>query len=134
MYAHVRSYTQHEAARAWLEGRLTTEARVGLPWPSLLAFVRLVTNPRLFTEPESIPAAWDQVEAWLEADAVWTPAPTDRHAQVLGACLGSAGLRANDVPDAHLAALAIEHGLRLASSDRGFARFEHLRWFDPLAP
>ncbi len=68
----------------------------------------------------------------VDADAAWTPAPTSRHREVLGACLTSTTLRANDVPDAHLAALAIEHGLHLATSDGGFARFEALSWFDPL--
>lgn len=134
VYAHVRSYDQHDAAREWLEEQLTTLPRVGLPWVSLLAFVRLVTNPRLFSEPESITDAWGQVEAWLDADAVWTPAPTPRHRQVLGACIERATLRANNVPDAHLAALAIEHGLKLATSDSGFARFERLDWFNPLHP
>jgi toxin-antitoxin system PIN domain toxin len=125
VYAHVTSYAQHEAARAWLEEQLVAAPRVGLPWASLLAFVRLVTNPRLFTEPESITDAWGQVAAWL-------PTPTTRHCEALGACLARPGLRANDVPDAHLAALAVEHGLRLATSDSGFARFPGLDWFNPL--
>lgn len=133
LYAHVTSYPRHEAARTWLEDRLAGTARVGLPWPSLLAFVRLVTNPRLFTRPESVADAWSQVEAWLSAEPAWVPVPTARHADVLGSCLASPGLRANDVPDAHLAALALEHGLRLATSDAGFARFARLDWFDPVA-
>ena len=133
VYAHVSSYAQHEAARTWLEEQLIGAPRVGLPWASLLAFVRLVTNPRLFTEPESITGAWSQVTAWLQAEPVWTPVPTVRHPDVLGACLAQPGLRANDVPDAHLAALALEHGLRLATSDSGFARFTGLEWFNPLS-
>ncbi|MCA1671715.1 MAG: PIN domain-containing protein [Actinobacteria bacterium] len=132
VYAHVTSYAQHDAARAWLEEQLVRSPRVGLPWASLLAFVRLVANPRLFTEPESIHDAWDQVTAWLKAGPVWTPVPTARHQEVLGGCLAQPGLRANDVPDAHLAALAVEHGLRLATSDSGFARFAGLKWFNPL--
>jgi uncharacterized protein len=132
VYAHVRSYEQHEAAREWLEEQLISAPRVGLPWPSLLAFVRLVTNPRVFSEPESIRDAWAQVEAWLDAGPSWTPAPTPRHRAVLGLCMTQSNLRANDVPDAHLAALAIEHGLKLATTDAGFARFGNLDWFDPL--
>jgi uncharacterized protein len=134
VYAHVTSYAQHEAARAWLEKQLVAVPKVGLPWASLLAFVRLVTNPRLFTEPESITDAWGQVTAWLDADPVWTPTPTARHHEALGVCLARPGLRANDVPDAHLAALALEHGLQLATSDSGFARFSGLEWFNPLPP
>lgn len=131
VYAHVTSYRQHEAAREWWENQLSTAPRVGLPWSSLLAFVRLVTNPRLFTEPESVADAWAQVEAWLDAEAAWVPAPTARHRGVLAECLQTPGLRANDVPDAALAALALEHGLTLATSDSGFARFRGLEWFDP---
>lgn len=132
VYAHVSSYAQHDAARAWLEEQLTRSPRVALPWPSLLAFVRLVTNPRLFTEPEAIADAWTQVTAWLDAGPVWTPVPTARHRDILATCLAQPGLRANDIPDAHLAALAVEHGLRLATSDSGFARFPGLEWFNPL--
>jgi len=132
VYAHVDSYRQHDAARGWLEDQLAGTPRVGLPLTSLLAFVRLVTNPRLFTEPEPITDAWDQVEAWLDADVSWIPGPTARHREVLRTCLLTAGVRANDVPDAHLAALTMEHGLTLASSDSGFARFGGLEWFNPL--
>jgi len=131
VYAHVDSYRQHDAARGWLEDQLAGTPRVGLPWSSLLAFVRLVTNLRLFSQPEPVADAWDQVEAWLDADSSWMPAPTSRHREVLRTCLRTSGMQA-DVPDAHLAALAIEHGLSLASSDSGFARFEGLEWFDPL--
>ncbi len=133
VYAHVTSYAQHGRARTWLDEQLAGQPRVGLPWPSVLAFVRLVTNPRLFSEPESVADAWQQVEAWLGAESAWTPAPTPRHRATLGECLTTTRLRANDVPDAHLAALAIEHGLRLATTDSGFARFERLEWFNPVA-
>ncbi len=132
VYAHVASYAQHEAARSWLEEQLSGLTRVGLPWTSLLAFVRLVTNSRVFSEPEAILDAWRQVEAWLDAEPAWTPVPTSRHRNVLAECLARTTIRANDVPDAHLAALTIEHGLRLATTDHGYARFERLQWFDPL--
>lgn len=132
VYAHVRGYAQHEPAREWLETQLATLPRVGLPWPSLLAFVRLVSNPRVFTEPESVTDAWAQAETWLDAEAAWAPVPTARHREVLRGLVREGGLAANDVPDAHLAALAVEHGLRLATTDHGFARFPRLEWFDPL--
>lgn len=134
LYAHVSSFPQHESASTWLEHQFITAPRLALPWPSVLAFVRIATNRRVFSEPESLGDAWAQVEAWLDVAAVWTPSPTARHRQVLGECLAIPGLQANDVPDAALAALAIEHGLRLASVDSGFARFPALDWFNPLEP
>lgn len=133
IYAHVRSLPEHAAAREWLDERLNATSRVGLPWPSLLAFLRLVTNPRVFERPESTAAAWQQVEAWLACEVVWIPQPTERHADLLRPLLTQTGCAANRVPDAHLAALALEHGLVLCSTDHDFARFPGLRWRDPLA-
>ncbi|MBI4862791.1 MAG: type II toxin-antitoxin system VapC family toxin [Candidatus Riflebacteria bacterium] len=133
VYAHVSSFPQHEQARGWLDGRLNGGAPVGLPWESLLAFLRLVTNPRVFDRPEPISAAWSQVEAWLSCPVAWIPQPTERHREVLAGLLAISGTRANLVPDAHLAALAQEHGLTLCSSDGDFARFKGLRWENPLS-
>ena len=77
-------------------------------------------------------AAWRQVESWLATQSVWVPLPTERHHEVLAPLIASAEGRANLVPDAHLAALAIEHGLVLCSTDGDFARFDGLEWQDPL--
>ena len=74
-----------------------------------------------------------QVMRWLAADPVWVPQPTERHADVLGELLTLPGVHGNLVPDAHLAALAIEHGLTLCSTDGDFARFPGLRCINPLA-
>ena len=132
VYAHVTSLAQHEKARAWLDDRINGAAPVGLPWPSLLAFARIISNPRIFDRPVAVSAAWGQVESWLAAKSVWIPLPTERHQQVLGPLLAHTASRANLVPDAHLAALAIEHGLRLCSTDGDFARFHGLEWANPL--
>jgi uncharacterized protein len=134
VYAHVGSFHQHERARTWLDAELSGASRVGLPWPSLLGFLRLVTNPRVFHRPESMVDAWAQVSAWLDADVAWIPQPTDRHRGVFASLLTAPGMQANLVPDAHLAALAIEHGLTLCSTDGDFGRFAALRWQDPLVP
>jgi uncharacterized protein len=131
LYAHVEDFPQHEKAREWLDAQLSSTNRVGLPWESLLAFVRLVTNPRIFPKPESASEAWGQVEAWLGAEPAWIPTPIDRHRDVLGSIIDLA-TKPELVPDAHLAALAIEHGLRLMSSDGDFARFPGLQWQNPL--
>jgi uncharacterized protein len=132
VYAHVTSVPQHDTAQTWLHERINGLAPVGLPWPSLLAFVRLVTNPRVFERPEPVAAAWGQVEAWLDCPTVWVPQPTDSHRATLGRLLLRQGVGANLVPDAHLAALAIEHGLVLCSTDGDFARFPGVRWENPL--
>lgn len=133
VYAHVGSFPQHARARDWLDTQLSRGAPVGLPWPSLLAFLRLVTNPRVFQQPEPMTQGWRQVGAWLGAAGAWIPQATDRHGEILGALLVATGAHANLVPDAHLAALAIEHGLLLCSADGDFARFPELRWLNPLS-
>ena len=134
VYAHVTSLSQHQPARGWFDSRLNGPTPVGLPWPTLLSFVRLVSNPRIFEHPQPISGAWNQVERWLTCPVVWIPQPTERHREVLGSLLTDSLSRSNLVPDAHLAALAIEHGLTLCSTDRDFARFQNLRWDDPLQP
>jgi toxin-antitoxin system PIN domain toxin len=131
IYAVNPADPHHERAREWLDERLDGPEKVGLPWHSLLAFLRIVTHPRVFSPPATVDAAWAVVEDWLAAEPAWIPAPTDRHREVLRRLLGATG-GADLVPDAHLAALAMEHGLVLCSTDRDFARFEGLRWQDPL--
>jgi uncharacterized protein len=133
LYAALSRFPQHEAARDWLDARLNGPTKVGLPWPSLLAFLRIATNARIFERPMTVANAWVNVRQWLDRDTAWIPAPTERHASLLEGLLAEAGAGANLVPDAHLAALAIEHGLELCSSDRGFARFSGLRWSNPIA-
>jgi toxin-antitoxin system PIN domain toxin len=92
---------------------------------------RIVTNPRLFRPPTSTSEAWRCVESWLAQPAAWIPLPTDRHREVLSGLLHD-GVSADLLPDAHLAALAIEHGLTVCSTDGDFARFQGVRWENPL--
>jgi len=118
-------------ARSWLDEQLNGRTGVGLPWQSLPAFVPLTSNPRIFSRPLSVAHAWAQVEEWLDLSPCWIPQPTDRHRQILAALVPEAG-KAELIPDAHLAALAMEYGLVLCSSDRDFTRFTGLRWRNPL--
>ena len=133
LYASNAEADQHAVSRDWLDGKLAGAAPVGLPWATLLAFLRIATNPRAFRSPLTMAAAWQQVSTWLSTDTVWTPEPTERHAAVLGELLALPGVYGNLVPDAHLAALAIEHGLTLCSTDGDFARFPGLTWLNPLS-
>jgi len=123
----------HERAATWLTAQLNGDRRVGLPWESLLAFVRVSTHPRASDEPLTPAQAWTFVEEWLAVPPVWTPLPTERHAAVLGGLLTKYNLGGNLVPDAQLAALAIQHGLEICSADTDFARFSEVRWLNPIA-
>ncbi|MGH3665280.1 MAG: TA system VapC family ribonuclease toxin [Egibacteraceae bacterium] len=123
----------HERSRTWLEAQLRGPARVGLPWQSLGAFVRIATHPRILEAPLTPDDAWDQVEDWLAAEPAWVPLPTERHGEALGQLVRRHQLRANTITDAQLAALAIEHGVAVASADADFARFTEIRWVNPLA-
>jgi toxin-antitoxin system PIN domain toxin len=134
IYAVAAETPQHQAARKWFDDQLNGSAKVGLPWPSLLGFLRLISNRRLFERAMPLSAAWQVIESWRAQECVWTPAPTSRHAVVLGELIGREVNRHDLVPDAHLAALAIEHGLVLCSTDGDFARFRELQWRNPLAP
>ena len=133
LYARVAGFPQHEAARAWLDGKLNGVPAVALPWQSLLAFARISSNPRIFERPLSTAEAWQQVEEWLACQGTWTPEPTENHERTLRSLIPSVGNRPNLVPDANLAALALDYGLTLCSTDADFARFPGLRWENPLA-
>jgi uncharacterized protein len=133
LYAANHTAPEHQAARTWLDARLSETARVGLPWPTLLAFVRLASNPLVMARPATMAAAWTQVEQWLAAEPVWVPQSTERHQELLGRFCQAPWMTSRLVPDAHLAALAIEHGLTLCSTDGDFARFPELDWHNPLA-
>ena len=133
LYATDRSSRFHDGASDWLERAMNGPGWVGLPWQSLVAFVRIATHPRAATQPLTAAGAWRQVENWLAADVAWVPNPTERHAEVLGRLITANDIRGNLVADAHLAALAIEHGLGVCSADSDFARFPDVRWFNPVA-
>ncbi|HEX6390659.1 MAG TPA: type II toxin-antitoxin system VapC family toxin [Solirubrobacteraceae bacterium] len=126
LYARNADARQHATARTWLDGALSGAEGVGLPWVSLLAFLRIATNPRATAVPLTAEAATAQVERWLAAPSAITVAPTARHAAILAGLLQQAGTAGNLVTDAHLAALAIEHGATIVSFDRDFGRFAGL--------
>jgi uncharacterized protein len=133
VYAHAATFEQHSMARSWLDEKLRGFEPLGLPWSSLLGFLRLVSNPRIFEHPEPLKEAWHQVQEWLDCRRTWIPLPAEQHREVLERLVLRSDIRGNLVPDAHLAALAIEHGLVLCSTDGDFSRFPELRWENPLA-
>lgn len=133
IYSFDTASPHHDTTHRWLDGQLRGSSPVGIPWESLAAFLRIVTNPRIYEGAVTTAEAWRQVQDWLASDVVWIPLPTEHHAAVLGELLSAPGIRANLIPDAHLAALAISHGLILCSADASFARFPGLRWTNPLS-
>jgi len=133
LYAVDEQSPFHERSRAWLEDALNGSRRVGIPWSSITAFVRIATHPRALTDPLGPAEAWEIATAWLDAGPVWIPEPGRGHREILGRLLVDLDLRANLVSDAVLAALCIEHGLEIVSADSDFARFTELTWINPVS-
>ena len=133
LYAVHKRSEQHRAAAAWLTEQLNGPRRVGLPWQSLASFLRIATHPRAFARPLEPSVAWERVSDWLAAPAAWIPQPGVDYSRLLGELVIRHEIRGNLVPDAQLAALALEHGLTIYSMDTDFARFRGVRWLNPLA-
>lgn len=121
----------HAAARTWLDEAMNGAERVGLPWASLTAFQRIITHPRVTANPLAPADAWTYVTDWLDAEQAWVPTPGRGHRDILGRLLIDGDLHGNLVTDAHIAALAIEHGTGVCSFDSDFAAFGGLRWINP---
>jgi len=132
IYAVDESSRHHARARPWLEQALSGTEEVGFAWLALLGFIRISTNPAAFGNALSPARAFEFVESWLDAPVAIVAHPTERHASHLRDLLEPLGTAGNLTSDAHLAALAIEHGAELCSHDGDFARFPGLRWRDPL--
>ena len=132
IYAVDESSRFHEKTRDWWDEVLSSPQIVGLCYPSLLGFIRLVTNRRIFDAPLPVSEALEYVAAWLAQPNTTIVVPTSRHWPLLANLLESAGVAANLTTDAHIAALAIEHGYTVYSNDSDFGRFEQLQWINPL--
>ena len=132
LYAYDATSRFHAAARSWLEEQLSGAPLVGLPWSVLLAFLRISTNARALQRPLSVADATAIVSSWMDAPCVVVPAPGPGHWDILAGLLLASQARGPLVSDAHLAALTLEHGGVLATTDRDFSRFEGLRVIDPL--
>ncbi len=133
LYAEDSLQSRHQQARAWWDGQLSGTGVVCLCWTVLSAFIRIGTNPRVFEHPLSLEQALARVQSWLDQPCTRVIRPTERHWTVFKQVLTDGQAVANLVTDAHLAALAIEHGCELASTDSDFARFPKLKWRNPLA-
>jgi toxin-antitoxin system PIN domain toxin len=122
----------HARTSSWFTGLLAGSGRVALPWSSIGAFLRIMTHPRITAAPLTTVQAWRCVENWLSAEPVWVPPATERTLTILGRVMTEANVTSNLVPDAMVAALAIENGIEVATADTDFGRFREVRWVNPL--
>ena len=131
IYAVNSSDPKHREARDWLDGALNATEPLAFAWASLLAFIRLSTKVGLFPSPLAVDDALQRVGAWLTQPNSVILQPTTRHLAILTGLLTTAGTGGNLASDAHLAALAVEHGASLVTYDADFGRFEGLEWQFP---
>ena len=133
VYATFTAAPEHAKARTWLEAQLAHEG-AAVCWPVLYAFWRLITSSRIAgAHAVTVAAGWNVVAGYVSQPALLIVKPGAQHAAIVEELSRTPGLRSDDVPDIELAALAIEHGLGLASHDHGFRRFPRLRVVDPLS-
>jgi len=132
IYAHHAGVAEHQRSKDWLKTTLESGEPVGFAWMTLLAFLRITTSPKPFPAPFTAQEAAGVVTGWLGNSSASVLHPTDRHWPILGKLIADSQSRGPLVMDAHLAALAIEHGATLCTTDRDFTRFKGLRLLNPL--
>ncbi len=133
IYAVNKDLPQHKQARAWWEEALSGTGDVRLPWVSLMAFLRICTNPRVFESPLSPEQATGFIDEWLARPNVSMITPGSGHWAILKSLIRQAGTAGNLTTDAHIAALALEHGCTICSADNDFKRFTGVAHINPLA-
>jgi toxin-antitoxin system PIN domain toxin len=133
VYAAFETSPFYRRANGWLNARLNDGDRLGLPWESILGFVRIAANPRISIPCATVAQAWRTAKVWLDSPNVWTPSPTPRHREILQRLMDGVPMTHKLVSDAHLAAIAIGHNLALVSADTDFLKFPGLHYDNPLA-
>jgi len=132
LYAEDQLSPRHAAACAWWDAQLSGTSPVCLCWTVLGAFIRIGTNPRVYDRPLSLDHALSRVQSWMDQPCVRMVHPTERHWTVFRKMLLEGQATANLITDAHLAALSLEYGCELISTDSDFSRFPGIRWRNPL--
>lgn len=132
VYAHREQAPQHATAIAWWQGLIEGAESIGLPWEIIVSFIRVMTKPQIVTDPIPTSDVIAVVEYWLSLGQVVIVEPGPRHLVVVADLLTEVGVGDKLVPDAHIAAIAIEHDAEVHTNDRDFARFPRLRWSNPL--
>lgn len=131
LYATDETSVHHARAKTWVERALSSTETIGIPTAVAIGYLRLTTSPRIVEAPLDLPTSAGVVRGWYRRANVTAPEPTPRHFQLVEELLAPIGTAGNLVSDAHLAALAIEHGAELCSFDHDFGRFSGLRWIEP---
>lgn len=134
LHANDPTSPHRAAARAWLVTAFAGPELVCFAWLTLWAFIRVASNPRLFEQPLSASEAASHVRSWLSRPTVAVLGPGERHWDILQSVIKTGQANGPLVSDAALAAIAIEHGATLCTTDRDFARFPGLKWQNPLEP
>ena len=132
LYAEDSLSSFHQKARKWWDDQLSGSEPVCLCWTVLSAFIRIGTNPRVFESPLSLEQALARIQGWLDQPCTRLIRPTEQHWTAFQQMLNDGQAVANLATDAHIAALALEHGCTIASTDADFARFPKLKWINPL--
>ena len=133
LYAEDSLSSHHEQARVWWDDVLSGSDPVHLCWPVLNAFIRIATNARIHQRPLTSGEAMTRIQSWFEQPCVRVVGPSENHWALFQKQIRDSGAVGSLIPDAHLAALAIEHGSTLFSADKDFSKFSDLRWINPLA-
>lgn len=132
LYAYDPESPRHDVCRRWLEEVLSGTDLVRFTWLTLWAFIRITTSPRVFARPLSPIEAHAAVQSWLSQPNTGIVEPGERHLDLLRALLDEGQASGALVTDAALAAMAMEHGATLCSTDRDFGRFSGLQWRNPV--
>ena len=132
LYAYNPRAQEHEKSRIWLEGVLSGTDLVRFAWLTLWAFLRIATNSRVFERPLSTSEAEAAVSSWLAQPSAGILEPGERHWDVLQGLMRQGQTAGPLVMDAVIAAIALEHGALVCTTDRDFSRFPGLKWTNPL--
>ena len=132
IYAHDINFKHHQEIKIWFEEKLTSADSLYLSWQAITGFLRITTNPKLFPNPLAVEKSVEKMNRWLERPNVSILVETEKHWATFNRLIIENNLRGGKIMDAHIAALAIEHGVTLVTTDRDFLTFKGLRTLNPL--
>lgn len=132
LYAIIDAFPRHESAKSWWEETMNSHELIGLTDPAIFGFLRICTNPRLLKPPLPVEVASEVVEEWLAEPNVRWAVPGPHHHAIALRFLRAVGTAANLTTNVQLAAIAVENDATIYTNDSDFARFDNVRWINPL--